>query len=139
MERLGQPLALAMIDIDWFKKFNDHYGHQAGDDCLIAVARILQTTVARTGDLVARYGGEEFDFIAPATHEISALNMARKVCAAMADAALPHAMSTFGHVTASIGVATVIPSADSGPEALIKRADQALYHAKAEGRNRADV
>ena len=137
MQRLGQPLALAMIDIDWFKKYNDHYGHQAGDACLVAVAQVLAATVGRTGDLVARYGGEEFVFIAPATHAQSALTMAQNVCKALAAQHMPHAPSLFGHVTASIGVATIVPFANGDAALLIKHADEALYQAKATGRNKA--
>jgi diguanylate cyclase (GGDEF)-like protein len=137
MERLGQPLALAMIDIDWFKKYNDHYGHQAGDACLVAVAETLTANIGRAGDLVARYGGEEFAFIAPAIDEAGALAMAQKICDAISARGMPHAQSLFEHVTASIGVALVIPSAETEPEALLKLADEALYRAKDAGRNRA--
>lgn len=137
MQRLGQPLALAMIDIDWFKKYNDHYGHQAGDACLVAVAQVLAATVGRTGDLVARYGGEEFVFIAPATHAQSALTMAQNVCEALAAQHMPHAPSLFGHVTASIGVASIVPFTNGDAALLIKHADEALYQAKATGRNKA--
>jgi len=137
MGRLGQPLALAMIDIDWFKKYNDHYGHQAGDACLVAVAHVLAANIGRTGDLVARYGGEEFAFIAPAVDAAGALTMAQKICDAISAQGMPHAESLFTHVTASIGVASVVPDAGTGPESLIKRADEALYRAKASGRNRA--
>lgn len=137
MERLGQPLALAMIDIDWFKKYNDHYGHQAGDACLIAVAETLAKNIGRSGDLVARYGGEEFAFIAPAIDESRALTMAQKVCDAVSAKGIPHAQSLFGFVTASIGVASMIPSAETGPDILLKHADEALYRAKEAGRNQA--
>jgi diguanylate cyclase (GGDEF)-like protein len=137
MQRLGQPLALAMIDIDWFKKYNDHYGHQAGDVCLVAVADVLAANIGRTGDLVARYGGEEFVFIAPATRAADALSMAEKVCEALALKMLPHAQSQFGHVTASIGVASIIPLAVDDAALLLKHADEALYQAKASGRNKA--
>lgn len=139
MERLGQPLALAMIDIDWFKKYNDHYGHQAGDACLVAVAETLTANIGRAGDLVARYGGEEFAFIAPAIDGSAALAMAQKICGAISARGIPHAQSLFEHVTASIGVASAIPSSGSRPEALIKLADEALYRAKEAGRNRASM
>lgn len=133
--RTGQPLALAMLDVDWFKKYNDCYGHQAGDECLLTVSRIFAATICRTGDLVARYGGEEFVFIAPATDGDSALAMARNVCEAIQALALPHENSRFGHVTASIGVAAMIPHETDTPEVLLKAADQALYRAKELGRN----
>ena len=134
--RLGQPLALAMLDIDWFKAYNDHYGHQAGDECLRRVAQIFAATVCRTGDLVARYGGEEFAFIAPATDGVGALDIAERVCAALQAQALPHARSAFGCVTASIGVAVMVPSEEATPDILVRAADEALYRAKEQGRNR---
>jgi diguanylate cyclase (GGDEF)-like protein len=136
-QRQGQPLALGLMDVDWFKKYNDHYGHQAGDECLRKVASTLAATIARTGDLVARYGGEEFVFIAPATGEDDALAMARKLCQALQSLALPHELSDFSCVTASIGVACVIPNDSQTPQLLIEYADKALYQAKAKGRNRA--
>jgi diguanylate cyclase (GGDEF)-like protein len=136
MQRLGQPLALAMIDIDWFKKYNDHYGHQAGDACLVAVAGVLAASIGRSGDLVARYGGEEFVFIAPATQVSNALAMGQKICDALSAKDLPHVQSAFGRVTASIGVAAIVPSEEGGAALLLKHADEALYQAKAEGRNR---
>ena len=135
--RQGHPLALGLLDVDWFKQYNDHYGHQAGDDCLRKVADTLAITIARTGDLVARYGGEEFVFIAPATSAQDALGMARKMCEALQALALPHALSDFGCVTASVGVASIVPDHTSTPQTLIQAADEALYAAKAAGRNRA--
>ncbi len=135
--RLGQPLAVGLLDVDWFKKYNDHYGHLAGDDCLKHIATVLGATVCRTGDLAARYGGEEFAFIAPGIDGEQALKLAEKVCAALAASAWPHASSAFGYVTASVGVACVVPADTSSPLALVKAADDALYQAKAQGRNRA--
>jgi diguanylate cyclase (GGDEF)-like protein len=135
--RLSQPLALAMIDIDWFKKYNDHYGHQAGDECLRRVATLLQLCVLRPGDLVARYGGEEFVFVATATDGPNALRIARNFCETLQSLALPHAMSSFACVTASIGVAAMVADEDHAPEALLRAADHALYQAKALGRNQA--
>jgi diguanylate cyclase (GGDEF)-like protein len=136
-QRLGHPLVLAMLDVDWFKKYNDYYGHPAGDECLRQVARLLGSTVCRTSDLVARYGGEEFVFIAPGTDGASAEGMGRRVCAAVQALGLPHAMSVFGCVTVSVGVAVMIPGPGNSPEALLKSADDALYLAKEQGRNRA--
>jgi diguanylate cyclase (GGDEF)-like protein len=136
--RLGQPLAVALLDIDWFKKYNDHYGHQAGDECLRNVANVFAATVCRTGDLVARYGGEEFVFIAPTTNGECALAIAKKVCAALQALALPHEMSDYGFITASIGVAAVIPrNHEDTSDRLLKAADDVLYHAKQQGRNQA--
>jgi diguanylate cyclase (GGDEF)-like protein len=134
--RLDQPLALAMLDVDWFKKYNDHYGHQAGDECLRKVASVFAANVCRTGDLVARYGGEEFVFIAPATDGGNALYMAQKVSEALQNLALPHQMSPFGFVTISIGVAALVPGETDASEILVQAADTALYRAKQQGRNR---
>ncbi len=136
-ERQSQSLALAMIDVDWFKNYNDHYGHQAGDQCLSIVAEVLAANICRTGDLVARYGGEEFVFIAPATEGAIALDMARKICVALQSLALPHEMSGYGQVTVSIGVAAIVPQEGLTPDTLLKTADKALYCAKEQGRNRA--
>lgn len=135
--RAGKPLALALIDVDWFKNYNDHYGHQAGDDCLQRVADMLTTTICRTGDLVARYGGEEFVFIAPSTSGENALNMAKKVCENLQRLALPHELSVYGCLTVSIGVAGALPREGITAETLLKAADEALYRAKEQGRNRA--
>lgn len=135
--RMGQPLALALLDVDWFKKYNDHYGHPAGDECLRIVTRVLATNVCRTGDLVARYGGEEFVFIAPATDGSNALSVAQIVCEALQTLGLPHKLSEFGCVTVSIGVAAIIPSKEDTPNILVKAADEVLYRAKEQGRNRA--
>ncbi|MBK9345786.1 MAG: diguanylate cyclase [Burkholderiales bacterium] len=137
-KRNRQPLSVAMLDVDWFKKYNDHYGHQAGDECLRQVASVLVANVRRSGDLVARYGGEEFILIAPDTDKDAALRMASNICHALAQLALPHAMSPYGYVTASMGVATLVPLQHcNSPELLVKQADDALYQAKEQGRNRA--
>lgn len=133
--RAGQYLALAMLDVDWFKKYNDFYGHQAGDECLRKVADIISKNVCRTGDLVARYGGEEFVIIVPATDENSIFNIAWKICAILQSQALPHEMSEFGCVTISIGVAAMIPREINSPDILVEAADIALYRAKKQGRN----
>jgi len=138
-QRLGQPLAVLMLDVDWFKKYNDHLGHQVGDACLQHVARTLIATVCRSGDLVARYGGEEFVCVAPSTDGPSALAMARKVVQAVQALALPHEQSPLGRVTVSVGVACVVPVQGHSPAELIQRADAALYSAKAQGRNRAEL
>lgn len=125
-----------MLDVDWFKQYNDHYGHPAGDECLYQIAQTLQRTVCHTGDLVARYGGEEFVFIAPATDGASALGMAQKLAQAIQALNLAHAKSPLGTITASLGVAAWVPAPNSTPEALAQAADTALYEAKAHGRNR---
>lgn len=134
--RQGQPLTLGLIDLDWFKKYNDHYGHQAGDECLRQVARVLSEKIGRTGDLVARYGGEEFVFIAPATDAENAQHLAQTVCESVRDLALPHELSPFGFITLSIGVATLVPQRGETSDKLIGMADEMLYRAKGQGRNR---
>ena len=134
--RLGQSMALGMIDLDWFKKYNDHYGHQAGDECLRQVARFLTKTIGRTGDLVARYGGEEFVFIAPVTNSESALHLAQLVRQGVQALALPHEHSKFGCVTLSVGVVALVPQRNETPAMLVRVADEMLYRAKAQGRNR---
>lgn len=133
--RSGQSLALGMLDIDWFKIYNDHYGHQAGDACLRRVANVIASNISRTGDLVARYGGEEFVFIAPGTDADGVLSMAQKLCEAIQAEALPHEFSRFGCITASIGVAALVPDDECSAELLVKAADVAMYQAKDQGRN----
>ncbi len=133
--RTRQPLALAMLDIDWFKLYNDHYGHQAGDDCLKRVAQVISSSICRGTDLVARYGGEEFVFIAPATNNETVLNLAQNLCEELRSIALPHGHSPYGFVTVSIGVASMIPDVEQNPNALIQAADHAMYRAKELGRN----
>ncbi len=131
------PISLLMIDVDHFKDFNDHYGHQAGDDCLIKVAAALGDGVQRASDLAARYGGEEFTIILANTDEPGALKVAQAVLGSISDLNIEHAFSTAGSmVTVSIGTATMVPDHLSNPEALIGAADQALYQAKENGRNR---
>jgi diguanylate cyclase (GGDEF)-like protein len=134
--RSKQPLALAMLDVDFFKSYNDHSGHVAGDECLRQVASLFVATVCRAGDLAARYGGEEFAFIAPLTERESALAMAQKTCDAIFEMKIPHEHSPFGFLTVSIGVSVMLPDENSSPEELLRQADQALYQAKALGRNR---
>lgn len=134
--RAGKPLALLIADVDYFKRYNDGYGHQAGDDCLCRVAQVLQGQSKRAADLVARYGGEEFAIIASDTHHEGGLQLGEALCHAVAELALPHADSPHGRVTISIGAAVVMPGDELEPHALIRLADAALYRAKSEGRNR---
>ncbi len=132
-----KPLALLLIDIDYFKPFNDNYGHQGGDDCLKQVAATLSARLQRGGDMVARYGGEEFVVILPATDVKGAAVIAKGLCNAISDMKLPHAHSKVAdHVTISIGVASVVPKGNEQPSHLISLADEALYAAKEQGRNR---
>jgi diguanylate cyclase (GGDEF)-like protein len=137
--RAGQPLALGLVDVDHFKKFNDHHGHQAGDECLRQVAKALQGTVRRGSDLVARYGGEEFVLICAATSAEAAAALARSFCEALQEMSIAHPTSGFGVVTASVGVAAITPQAGQSPQVLVEMADKLLYEAKAQGRNRVVV
>jgi len=134
--RIGQPLALLMIDVDKFKQYNDYYGHLRGDECLVAVAQILSNCIQRTSDLVARYGGEEFVALLPNSNLEGALTVAEDCLNAFAKAALPHLKSDVAdYVTASIGVAAMLPVQDKSSTILIEQADVALYQAKQAGRN----
>ncbi|MYM72109.1 diguanylate cyclase [Duganella sp. FT134W] len=135
--RTGQTLALSMLDVDYFKKYNDHYGHLAGDAALRTVADLITTHGRRTTDLVARYGGEEFALLAAATDSADAFGVAQDICAELARRALPHEQSPFGIMTISIGVAVMVPSDDTSPQDLVQLADRALYRAKEKGRNMA--
>lgn len=135
--RAGTPLALLMIDIDHFKAYNDHYGHQAGDACLRQIADTLRQCVSRSHDLVARYGGEEFVCLLPECDLTAACAKAETVRTQITALALPHATSpTAPHVTLSIGASAVLPQAGGDPAELLAAADGALYRAKGEGRNR---
>jgi diguanylate cyclase (GGDEF)-like protein len=137
------PLSVLMIDVDFFKQYNDGYGHQAGDECLVTVARALSEQLKRPGDLVARFGGEEFVVILPETNAIGAHRVAEDVCRAVAAMKLPHAYSGNGEfLTVSVGVGTAYPTPDDsspGLAVLLENADQALYTAKKAGRNQVSV
>jgi diguanylate cyclase (GGDEF)-like protein len=135
--RAKAPLSLIMADVDYFKRYNDAYGHQRGDDCLKTVSSVLQRLASRTSDLAARYGGEEFAVILPSTHLEGAREVAERIRAEVEAAALPHARSDVASwVTLSLGVATLFPGADGQPASLVSQADQSLYLAKEAGRNR---
>ncbi len=135
--REGRPLGLIMIDIDFFKNYNDAYGHQAGDECLVKVAKALSGCLSRPGDFVARYGGEEFAGVMPNTDLAGAMAVAERMREAVAEMAILHPdSSAAAHVTVSLGVASLIADARTTFQALIKAADQALYRAKETGRNR---
>ncbi|WP_276486614.1 diguanylate cyclase [Ectopseudomonas mendocina] len=137
-QRAGGTLALAVVDVDWFKAYNDHYGHLAGDSCLQQVAHTLAKTISRSSDLVARYGGEEFVFLAPATNLASAQEMAQTLVRSVAALALPHIRSPLGHISISVGVTAIQADAELPLQTLVQRADTALYRAKALGRNRVE-
>lgn len=135
--RSNLPLSLIILDVDHFKAYNDHYGHQAGDECLRMVAEVLSDCARRPSDLVARYGGEEFVCLLPETDGPGAVRVAEGFRTSVAECRIPHAQSpVIPYVTISLGVATVIPSAEGSPEQLAEMADQLLYRAKRTGRNR---
>lgn len=135
--RRQTPLGLLMIDVDFFKRYNDSYGHQAGDVCLQAVARAVQQATQRTTDLVARYGGEELAVILPDTDAQGAAAVAQRVVAGVAALALEHRASDVApHVTVSVGAASQVPPEADAVSALVASADAALYRAKGAGRNR---
>ncbi|MGE0084592.1 MAG: diguanylate cyclase [Desulfococcaceae bacterium] len=129
-------LSLIMIDIDYFKSFNDTYGHCAGDDCLRKVAKTLAESVSRPSDLVARYGGEEFAAVLPKTDKEGAVFVAETMRKKIESLGIPHRKpETGGRLTVSIGTATVIPTPNTELSALINCSDSALYDAKHSGRN----
>jgi len=133
--RMKQPMALVMIDVDHFKKYNDTYGHQAGDECLKAVAAQVGRATPRASDLAARYGGEEFVMILGETTMDGARWVANNIRQHVSDLNMPHSASPSQHVTISCGVASTIPREDQPLETLLKAADEALYMAKMQGRN----
>ncbi|WP_198321178.1 diguanylate cyclase domain-containing protein [Azohydromonas aeria] len=136
-QRVHQPLAVLMVDVDHFKPFNDTYGHGAGDECLRHVATAARKVQRRPSDLAARWGGEEFVLLLPSTGAEGALAVARLLCSSIEAMALAHSSSPRGHVTVSIGVYAAIPALQTRPEELLEMADRALYQAKQGGRNRA--
>jgi diguanylate cyclase (GGDEF)-like protein len=139
-QREHAPVSLILADVDYFKGYNDHYGHEAGDEVLKHVAAALDATVGRPADLVARYGGEEFVVVLPGTDTQGAAALAERLRAAVSALAIPHAHSRAAdHVTISLGVATLVPPREGALEGLITAADQALYEAKRAGRNRLAV
>ncbi|HTV84860.1 MAG TPA: sensor domain-containing diguanylate cyclase [Dyella sp.] len=140
--RAGHPLSVLMLDVDFFKKYNDHYGHLRGDACLRTVAAELKKSLHRHGDLIGRYGGEEFVAVLPGTDALGALKVAGAILHAIRLMNLPHARSHYGQVTLSIGAATLATATQAhAPRVLCDRllntADRALYTAKQSGRNAA--
>ncbi|MBF0266567.1 MAG: GGDEF domain-containing protein [Gammaproteobacteria bacterium] len=134
--RKQKPLSLILIDIDYFKKYNDFYGHQQGDICLSQVASIIKQVSNRTYDLAARYGGEEFAIILPEAGEDDVKLMANKLIKQINSENIPHEKSEIAnHITLSLGIITRIPTVDSNVSELIKLADQGLYLSKERGRN----
>jgi diguanylate cyclase (GGDEF)-like protein len=135
--RERQPLSLILSDVDHFKAFNDCYGHQAGDDCLRRVAAALSSAGRRPADLAARYGGEEFAMVLPGTVLEGAIDVAQAVSRVIEGLGIPHARSAVNpKVTLSQGIVSLTPEKETSSEDLIQRADQALYLAKQQGRNR---
>jgi diguanylate cyclase (GGDEF)-like protein len=140
MVRTSRPLTLLLCDVDNFKAFNDTYGHQAGDECLVKIARAVQGSARRPGDYAARYGGEEFAVILQDTGIEGAQHVAERICQTVRNLAIPHTGSTVAkNVTISVGAASIQPTHEREPEALVRKADECLYQAKGEGRNRVVV
>ena len=129
------PLAVVMVDIDHFKRYNDHYGHAEGDVCLKAVAVALRDGARRVGDVLARIGGEEFALVLPNVLRADAERLGEKLRAAVAALQLPHAAAPLGRVSLSIGIALVADPQAEPFDSCLQRADQALYTAKAQGRD----
>lgn len=137
MTRLQAPLSLIFCDVDYFKKYNDHYGHQAGDDCLKQIAQTINNSVRRPGDLAARYGGEELAIILPNTDLNGAVYVAKTIQQELKKLAIAHCASEVSpYVTLSMGVCSTTPQLELSPDALISRVDRALYEAKKAGRDR---
>jgi diguanylate cyclase (GGDEF)-like protein len=134
--RSKASLAIIMIDIDYFKKYNDTYGHLQGDKCLKAVAEAIQESVKRPRDIVVRYGGEEFVILLPESSIDGAIHIAKTVLSNVEALILSHVASPlYGKVSVSIGVAALIPTNDNIPDLLLHTMDEALYRAKGDGRN----
>jgi len=136
--RYREPISLALLDIDHFKRFNDHYGHKPGDECLSKVGHLLTETVFRPGDMSARYGGEEFAIVLPGTSAEGALQVAERVRQIIEHQGWRHVGSPEGCITVSVGVATIEPTPRQAKSTLFEQADAALYKAKAHGRNRVE-
>lgn len=134
------PISLLMADIDFFKNYNDNYGHLLGDNCLIKVAQAIAKEINRPGELIARYGGEEFIILLPNTNLEDALFYGNKIINGISSLNIEHTMSSIStHVTISVGVVSVTNCEDITPLNLIERADKALYHAKDNGRNQVSL
>jgi diguanylate cyclase (GGDEF)-like protein len=138
LQRNGNYLSLIIFDIDYFKVYNDYYGHLAGDKCLIQIARAAQSVLKRPTDLIARYGGEEFIVLLPNTNESGAIKITRLIHKCIEELKIPHTQKNGfqNFVTVSLGVASQIPTTKVSPQELINAADKALYKAKEQGRNR---
>lgn len=139
LKREKLPLSLVFCDVDYFKQYNDTYGHLAGDRCLKVIARTIDFQVRRQGDLLARYGGEEFAVILPNTDCLGAIQVAESMRAIVQQMQISHARSRVSNfVTISLGISTIVPNEELSPQHLISTADTALYQAKEKGRNRVE-
>ena len=134
--RQGDPVSILMCDIDFFKLYNDTFGHQQGDECLRLIAQALSYSMDRGGDLLARYGGEEFVAVLPGTTLSGASHVASQMRQAVSKLAIEHTGSPFGHITASFGIASALATLETSPQDIVGAADRALYKAKNSGRNR---
>lgn len=139
-QRHRAPLSVLFIDVDYFKAYNDHFGHPAGDAALVAVANAINMAVARPRDLPARYGGEEFVCLLPETDQVAALTVAIRIQEQVKALHIEHGKANAQpYITVSIGLASASPGAVDVPQRLLKQADEALYKAKANGRNRIEM
>ncbi|MFP6848277.1 MAG: sensor domain-containing diguanylate cyclase [Pseudomonas sp.] len=137
-QRTGQPLSLILLDIDFFKEYNDHYGHIQGDDCLKNVGQALSRAAVRPRDLMARYGGEEFVLLLPETDALAAAQVAERCRQLIEEQNILHARSQVAPLlTLSLGVGTLMPGPHDQPQTFIEQVDRLLYKAKHQGRNRA--
>ena len=135
--REGTLLSLILIDVDFFKQYNDTYGHLAGDECLKAVVKVMKAALKRPADLIARYGGEEFVALLPKTELSGAIQLGETIQANLAAEAIPHIKSPINQkVTLSMGAVSTLPNPDRDPNSLLETADKLLYRAKTEGKNR---
>jgi diguanylate cyclase (GGDEF)-like protein/PAS domain S-box-containing protein len=133
----GEPLSLVVADIDYFKQYNDHYGHVQGDECLRGVARALDAGASRPGDLCVRLGGEEFVLLLPNTDADTARDLAERCRKLLRQREIAHARSGVGRlVTVSLGIGTIVPGAEDAPDVFLDRIDRRLYQAKSAGRDR---
>lgn len=136
-QRSGQPLSLILLDIDYFKQYNDHYGHIQGDDCLRSVGKALAGALHRPRDFIARFGGEEFVLVLPETDNDAAIQMAERCRRFLREQGIPHEKSSVAPLlTISLGVGTAVPSAGDRPLDFVAAVDRLLYQAKQDGRNR---
>jgi diguanylate cyclase (GGDEF)-like protein/PAS domain S-box-containing protein len=134
--RTGRPLSLVLFDVDWFKQYNDRYGHLQGDECLRQIAQDLLASATRAGDFVGRYGGEEFVLVLPDTDASTATAIAERCRRRILEQAIAHEASADGVVTVSAGVATLVAGDDTDRDEFIREADRRLYRSKQAGRNR---